>query len=344
MKKKIAIIGVGGRTGTMLASELGKNNHVLGVSRERTVSFLRNNDFYINKGDEKVPFQGRVIKDSEFNKEINPDIVFLTNKNPVGRVLKYYFERSGPRKPVFVLSQNGIDAINSAQKTLSDFKDVKIVRMILFNTVDLQDNVLKYRLPVRASIAQALGEEGVEEVYQLLKGSGFIIKKLSKKNSRNLEFSKLFLNLIGMASASRGLSIKEGFKDKETFKEEIRSLKEYIEIVRLAGGKFLNFKKYPIKVFVFLISLPIFMLLPFRNRIAEKIIKVRGNKTKDLDEIEYYNGGVVKLARQLEKKKKEKIDKLEFRQETDVTKDLVPKAYTNQKIYWRAQKRLHGTK
>ena len=315
MKKRVAIVGVGGRTGTMFSFEIRKSNDVLGIARKGTINFLKENEFYIDRGDGPVLFNGRVIEDIDFSESDNPDIIFLTNKNPISSTLKYYFQKCGTNKPIFVLSQNGIDAISSVKKTLEEIakpEDIKVVRMVLSNAIDRQQNCFKYSVPIKVALAQALGDTGIKEVSSLLKESGFHVSKFSKKNAQNLEFSKLFLNLIGMASASRGLTISEGFQNKEVFIEEIEALKEYVEIVRSAGGKLINFLGYPIYLFVLLLSLPTSLLVPFRDKLSSVVNKRRGNKPKDLDEIDYYNGAVSSLAMKLSKK-----------------------ASINQKIYWR---------
>ena len=315
MKKRVAIVGIGGRTGTMLSFEINESSDVLGIARKSMIDFLEENELYIDRGDGQVLFNGRIIEDTNFSENDNPDIVFLTTKNPISAALKYYFQKCGPRKPIFVLSQNGIDAISSAKKTLEEIakpEDIKVVRMVLFNAIDKQKNCFKYSAPIKVALAQALGDTGTEEVSSLLKESSFHVSKFSKKDAQNLEFSKLFLNLIGMASASRGLSISEGFQDKEVFTEEIKALKEYVEVVKYAGGKLINFLGYPISLFVLLLSFPIFFLIPFRNKLSDTINKGRGDKPKDLDEIDYYNGAVSSLATKLSKK-----------------------APINQKIYWR---------
>ena len=344
MEKRVAIVGVGGRTGTMFSFEIGRKNNVLGIARKDTIEFLEKNELYIDRGEGPVLFKEKVIEDIAFSENDNPDIVFLTNKNPVSSALKYYFQKCGTKKPIFVLSQNGINAINSAQKTLQKIakpEDIKIVRMVLFNAIDRKQNCLKYSLPIKIALSQALGDTGVDEVYSLLKKSGFRINKFAKKDAKNLEFSKLFLNLIGMASASRGLSIKEGFKNKKVFVEEINALKEYIEIVQSAGGRFFSFPGYPINLFVLLLSLPTVLLIPFRNKLSSMINKGRGDKPKDLDEVDYYNGAVISLASKVELEKSEKLEGIDFSaSESDISKGSSKKAFVNQKIYWRVLEKL----
>ena len=40
MKKRVAIVGVGGRTGTMFSFEIGRKNDVLGIARKDTIEFF----------------------------------------------------------------------------------------------------------------------------------------------------------------------------------------------------------------------------------------------------------------------------------------------------------------
>jgi len=339
MKKRVAIIGVGGRTGTMLSFELAKSSDVLGVARRDTMDFLKENELFIDRGNGPVLFKERMIEDTEFSENNYQNIIFLTNKNPISATLKYYYQKCGLEKPIFVLMQNGIDAINSAEKTLKEIaepKDIKVVRMVLFNAIDRRENCLKYSTPIKVALAQALGDKGIDDVYSLLKASGFRVNKFSKKDARNLEFSKLFLNLIGMSSASRGLSISKGFQDKEVFREEIGALKEYVEIVRAAGGRFISFPSYPINFFVLFLSLPMFIIFIFRNKLSSVISKGRGNKPKDLDEIDYYNGAVVSLAKKNELEKEEKLNKIDSPSlDSNIRKGASKRAFINQKIYWR---------
>ena len=132
-KKKITVIGVGGRTGTIFAFEMAKAANILGVARENEIKKL-----CIDKGKGLETFNGRVIKDTDFPQKNNPEIIFLATKNPVSIPLDYYFRKCSP-KPIFVISQNGIDAAREAEETLQKITDpekIKLVRMVLFNAID----------------------------------------------------------------------------------------------------------------------------------------------------------------------------------------------------------------
>ena len=311
-KQKVTVIGTGGKTGTMFAFELAKGANVVGVSREGEVEMIKEKKFYVErKGDLPRIFEEKIIKDTEFQTEESPDIIFLAVKNPVSPVIKYYFQqlKDKGRLPALLISQNGIAAISDAKKALreifgEDSKKIRLVRLILFNPIDqkkIDDNFyIKYGLPIRIALAKAAGPGGIKDITELFERAGFQIKEFPQKEAKNLEYSKLFLNLIGMASASRGFSVKEGFEDKEVFGEELAALKEYIKTVKLAGGKFINFSNYPVKILTFLLDcLPTAFLLPFRNMIAKIVSSQREDKPKVLDEIDYYNGGVVNLGKRV---------------------------------------------
>jgi ketopantoate reductase len=314
-KKKMAVIGVGGRTGTMFAFELKNSADILGVAKEKEANLIKEKHFYIKRenGFSEL-FDLKVIKDTDFHQEPEPDIIFLATKNPVSAPIRYYLKEL-KKKPILLISQNGISAIFDAKKTLKEIfgneaEKIRLVRIVLFNPIDKEKEenkiYIKYSLPIKAAFSEVSGQVlrsdsgqvEIEDIVKIFKEAGFEIKEFPQKDSKNLEFSKLFLNLIGMASASRGLSVKEGFSDKETFDEEIKVIKEYIRTVKSTGGNFLNFPNYPVKLLANLfVFLPFFILLPFRNILADIISKGRGGKPKDLDEIDYYNGAVVELGK-----------------------------------------------
>ena len=104
-----------------------------------------------------------------------------------------------------------------------------------------------------------------------------------------------------MSSAANDLSLREGFGERETFKEEVIGLREYIRVVRAAGGNFLNLSPYPIKLFAFLIEkIPLPILIFFRKKIWTIVSHGRKGKEKgNLDEIDYYQGEVVRLGKEI---------------------------------------------
>lgn len=304
--KKIGVIGIGGRTGTMFFEELRNYGTVFGIGQKEEVENLKKGKFFVRKESIVKKVEGDFIVNEDFPANLNFDFLFFTLKNPIEKDLEFYYQKIKEKNlkiPILFLSQNGIEAAEVALvvlKKIFPMKNLPIFRISLFNPVEKtkEDNkiLISYSLPIKFAIAKVSGEISEKEIFNFFKGKNFQITFISQKNFKNMEYSKLFLNLIGMASATRGFSIKEGFSKKEVFKEEIMAIKEYKKVIKKSGGKFLNFPGYPVKFLSFLFSFPIFVLFPFRKIFAKLIEKERKGKPKDLDEIEYYNGAVVRLG------------------------------------------------
>ncbi len=348
LKKKIAIIGIGGRTGAMFGFELKEAADVLGVGKENDIKLIQGKKIYIKQeGNPPKLLEIKTIKDTEFpgqslpdpirgNSSNGPEIIFLTTKNPVGPAVEYYYSlfrnfsnseiktggkiKTQEKLPVLILSQNGLaageDAKNALEKILGKrAKEVQIIRISLLNAVEkltLQSKIyISYSLPLRLCfgvfegpkpplpIYNRCGGKETKEILRIFREAKIKAEEISPEQVRNMEFSKLFVNLIGVASASKEFSLEEGFKDKETFKEEILGLREYIKVVKAASGNFLNLSHYPIKLFASLIEkMPLPILVFFRKKIWQVINKGRGGREKgNLDEVDYYQGEVVKLGK-----------------------------------------------
>jgi len=333
--KLIGIVGMG-RTGSMFFQELKDSFEVFGISKKEDIELIKEGKVWIKKNGKEEVLKGNFLFDSEFDHSF--DFLFFTVKNPVGPAISFYFKRIKEKKikiPAVFLSQNGIEAAEEALSVLKEIfgeksKEIPVFRISLFNPVDREEKngriFISYSLPVKMAIAQISGPK--IDISQIFERKNFKVFFIDPKNAKNMEYSKLLLNLIGIPSATHGLSIKEGFSKKEIFKEEILALREYKRVVKLSGGKFLNFPGYPVKFLSFLISLPISFLLPFREILAEKIEEGRRGKKKDLDEIDYYNGAVLKMAKALSA----------FKAPLSGAKKLKVKVPINSKILERAKR------
>ncbi len=309
--KRIAIIGIGGRTGSMFGEELKANNSVFGIGREKEIEDIRQGRLFLKINREKtVQFSAEMIKDSEFESNPTPEAIFLCTRNPVAPVIKYYYEilkKRGGEMPALFICQNGISAVDEALGVLKDIfgdsaKDLKVARVSLFNSVERGEDSGKvyysYGLPVRLAVGPVSGSFASGELEGIFKNTNIEAQIMPVSEVKNMERSKLLLNLVGMASASRGLTLEEGFKDKEVFKEEVEMVREYAAAVQAGKGKFLNFPRYPAGLLAFaFVSLPLSVLFALRTWIGGKIERGRRGKKKDLGEIDYYNGGVVALGR-----------------------------------------------
>ena len=296
----------------MFAFELkGKIVEIVGIGREKEIQLIEDKKIFLKRNQQLIPFSLKTIKEKDFPKGENFDALFITTKNPVREVVRFYYQRIKEKKlkiPALFLSQNGIEAGEEAKEVLKEIFEkeaeiISIFRISLFNPVEkkiIDDGYyLEYSLPIRLAIAQISGQKR-EEFFQIFEKEKFEIYKISSPEAKNMEYSKLFLNLIGTVSASYQFSLREGLEKKEILFEEVKMLKEYVKIVKRAGGKFLNFPHYPVKFFSFLISfLPFFCFYFLRKLFLKMIEKGRERKEKNLEEIDYYNGAVVKLGKKL---------------------------------------------
>ena len=327
MRTKVMVVGVGGRTGTMFAHELQKASEVVGVAQKEEALLIEKKGLYIEKnGNEKTLFQGKVISDDEFPGKELPDIIFLATKNPVGPIVKNYYQKikdfSKDKKeklPSLVLSQNGIVAGQEAFTALREIlgekaEEIQIIRVSLLNPIEkksiknnLSDTVFKgicinYFLPIRLAFGVFSGPRDTKKIEEIFEKAQIEAQKVLPENVKNMEFSKLFSNLIGIVSATEGFSIKEGLGKKNVFREEIGVLREYIKVVKASGGRFLNLPHAPISFLAFLIEkMPLPILEVLRSIIGDMVSKGRGGKPKgNLDEIDYYVGAIKDLGKKLE--------------------------------------------
>jgi len=291
----------------MFFRELKDSFEVFGISRKEDIDLIKKEKVLIRRNGKEEVLRGNFISDEEFNHSF--EFLFFTVKNPVGSVISFYFGKINEKNlkiPAIFLSQNGIEAGEETLSVLNRIfkertKEIPIFRISLFNPIDRERKggkiIISYSLPVKMAISQIFGPR--IDISEIFNGQNFKVFFVDSQDSKNMEYSKLFLNLIGIPSAAYGFSIKEGFSQKTVFREEILALREFKRVVKIEGGKFLNFPGFPVKLLSFLVSLPISFLSLFRNFLAEKIEKGRAGKKKDLEEIDYYNGAILKMAKKL---------------------------------------------
>lgn len=312
MTQKIAIVGAGGRTGTLFAEELARAAKIVGVARQPQADDVRAGRILVKRqGEAASPLACEIIEDRAFTGDLAPDFIFLATKNPVGPLVRSYYERvQRANPPDLILSQNGIAAADDARVVLEQIfgeraDSIRVVRVSLFNPVSVEmtgeRTEVSYFAPVRLAFGVAFGPDRTQDLLELFVAAGIEAQAVPSGDIRNMEFSKLFTNLIGVPSAAHGLTIGQGFADSAVFTEEIGALREYAHVVRSSGGRFLNLRHFPTGTYATLLgSVPLPILRVARMRIAGMITKGRGSKEKgNIDEIDYYTGAVVAMGRRL---------------------------------------------
>ncbi|MFZ3074032.1 MAG: ketopantoate reductase C-terminal domain-containing protein [Minisyncoccales bacterium] len=335
MGKIIYIVGIGGRTGAMFCRELQGAARIIGVGMDREIEAINNGKIKTRRGEGQPEIlKTEIVRSGDFAAaaELNPpDFIWLAVRNPVAEAVKFYYSsfKGRERIPALILSQNGLSAIGDAQTVLrealgQDADRVEIVRVSLINGIDLRMEeaafangygepraafapagatasrggiaIINYKLPVKLGFGILDGQNS--DFKDILRAGHIRAQEFKGQDVFNMENSKLFTNLIGMVSAIRGVAADQGLRDKKIFKEEIAALGEYVRAVKKSGNGFVDdFCGYPIKFLAQMMLWPLWLLLPLRGLLANIVAKGR-NRPKDLSEIDYYNGEVVKLGKQ----------------------------------------------
>jgi len=135
MTKKIAVVGVGGRTGTLFAHEMRNSAQILGVARHAQMDNIKDGNILVaRQGSKPTRFECNVIEEDAFTKETAPDFILLTTKNPVAPSVRYYYQRVRQETPPdLILSQNGVFAAEEARIELerifgSNAQRIRIIR------------------------------------------------------------------------------------------------------------------------------------------------------------------------------------------------------------------------
>ncbi len=294
----------------MLAHELSKVHFVMGVGESEKVKKVRAGKVFVEKEGKRERLNVKTIFPEEFLGTERFDFIFLCVKNPVREATRFYFSKIKTENfPILVLPQNGVEAGEEGKEELEKIlgekiKKVEIARVVLFNSVSsfFEEDylVVEYSLPICLAGAIFWGKEkSGEKLKEIFFQPSFSFQFIPSKDVKNMEYSKLFLNLVGLAAAAEKKDLKDAFFEKEIFKKEILCLREYIRVVKKSGGRFLNFKKIPVKFYAsFVEKLPLFLLIFLRKIFAYFFFRKRTHLQKlNLDEVDYYTGAVIKLAK-----------------------------------------------
>lgn len=319
--KTIYVVGAAGRTGMLFCRELQNAARMIGVAFSAEIENIKSGKAKIARG--KNPpeiFTAELVPPEDFGAAIvrnAPDFLWLAARNPVDKITAFYYRHFANQQnfPALVLSQNGLSAVADAKKGLQealgqDADKVAIVRVSLINGVDLNTDgdgtlTIGYKLPIKlgfGTVKTYIGDTDVNSsaslgLGEIFEKAGIGARQFRGKDVLAMENAKLFLNLIGMAAAANGADVAAGWRDKNIFKKEMAALREFVLAVNAARGGFAaKLGGYPVKLLARLALLPVCLLAPWRGILAGAVAKGR-NRLKDLSEIDYYNGEVVRLGK-----------------------------------------------
>ena len=319
--RTIYVVGAAGRTGMLFCRELQNAARMIGVAFPAEIENIKSGKAKIVRG-KNLPeiFTAELVPPEDFGVAIvrnAPDFLWLAARNPVDKITAFYYRHFANQQnfPALVLSQNGLSAVVDAKKGLQealgqDADKVAIVRVSLINGVDLNTDgdgtlTIGYKLPIKLGFGTTQTYIGGTDVNssaslglgEIFKEAGIGVREFRGKDVLAMENAKLFLNLIGMAAAANGADVAAGWRDKNIFKKEMAALREFVSAVNAVRGGFADkLGGYPVKLLARLALLPVCLLAPWRGILAGAVAKGR-NRLKDLSEIDYYNGEVVRLGK-----------------------------------------------
>ncbi|MGB9598278.1 MAG: ketopantoate reductase family protein [Minisyncoccales bacterium] len=306
---KVCLVGVAGAVGSAFALAFQRGGHeVFGIDQREKIQKIKEGRFFIEtKPEERKILNLKVFstKEKGFWDEMKDcDILFFAVPRPLKDCLSFYFQKIKEKKlkiPLLFFIQNGWGIRKEVSEIFQSFfnpDEEKIERLILLNPISKKEEkeiVVTFSFPLRILVPS---EKERDFFYSF--GKNFSFYFFPKKEEENLEYSKLFLNLFGMASAANGFSLKEGLFQKEILRKEIGVLKEYIFIVKKRKGKIFNLPGYPLKIFSFFISFfPLNFFYFLRKIILFFVSTKRERKEKSLKEIDFYNGQAVFWAKEM---------------------------------------------
>jgi len=208
--------------------------------------------------------------------EKKPDTIILAIPNPIDESLEIIrdYGFSGLR---VILPQNGVDASAKAIQFLADRPDIKLYRAAVTTNVsrDEERNLAYNPKKLRMSIASLRGEDDVVIVAVLFEQAGHKVKVF--ENYKDMEWTKLFANMINFGAIKHFKSPREAFSDPSIFMEEMKAMQDRLRIMHSAGMCLVDLPGFPGKLLDKALS---FSLTPnilyfLRSTLAEWIDKQR---------------------------------------------------------------------
>lgn len=297
---KVAVIGAGA-IGSLAAGYLakaGEDIHLIGHPDQ--VDAIRKSGLTIKSptGIETVPLKVSPRLDQRY------DLVIFAVKTQ--DLEQAYQENSEFLEDGLVMtSQNGVQADNILS---SHFEKEQIISsIVMFGSTYIKPGEITFNFPGDWIVGKPFGpnDSAVENVVQVLQ-KGFPV--VVSANIMGMKWLKLFVNFNNCLPALIGKSMQETFADMDFCKLSVMLLKEGFSIVQDAGVKLESLPSFPVDRIEGLANMPVaqgaaiihktltgLSQEPLYGSILQSIMRGR------ISEIDYINGEVVHLGRNIRK-------------------------------------------
>ena len=280
------MLAKGGAKVTFLARQrIGDDISANGLS----LSDLSGSQHHVPPGKFQVSLQGRVLQDAE--------LILVCVKSKDSAEMAHIIKQYGNERAIIFSLQNGVGNRQTLQHILP--KHTILPVMVPYNVV-YQGGGHFHCGTAGSLFCQQHPAAGALQRLAHAAGLGFELKD----DMRSIMWGKLLLNLNNPINALAGIPLQQQLENAG-FRRILRdSIKEGLKVLAAANIQPGQVAAAPIKVIPYILSLPTFLF----KRLAHKMLaidpKARSSMWEDLQnkrpvEVDYINGEIVKLGKQL---------------------------------------------
>lgn len=204
---------------------------------------------------------------------------------------------------LILTSQNGVRADRHVKKYFPE--DKVFSSIIMFGATYVRPGEVTFNFEGDWIVGKPFGpsDAAVNEIAAALKTAFPVVVS---EDIAGMKWLKLFVNFNNCIPALVGKSMQETFAEIDLCRLSIMLLKEGVEIVRRAGINLVSLPQFPVERMTGLINMPIDQAAGIINKTLTTLSKeplygsiLQSIMRKRASEIDYINGEVVRLAKQL---------------------------------------------
>ena len=296
---KTAVIGAGA-IGSVVAAYLTKaGQDVTLIGRKNQVEAISANGLKVKgvRGEETIPVKALPSLDQEYDLVIftvkTLDIEDAVNTN-----------QTFLRNALILSSQNGVQADLHLKESFR--QENMFSSIVMFGSTYVQPGEVTFNFEGDWIIGKPFEpvDDKTREIAEFLQNA---FPAVVSEDIVGMKWLKLFVNFNNCIPALIGKSMQETFADMDMCRLSVLLLKEGVEIIGKAGIAPVSLPKFPVERIVGLAQMPIDQAAGIINKTLTTLSKeplygsiLQSIMRKRPSEIDYINGEIVRLARQLQ--------------------------------------------
>lgn len=295
----IAIIGAGA-IGSIVAAYLTKaGQDVTLIGRAGQVEAIQNDGLKVKgvRGVEIIQVKILPRLDKEYDL-----VIFTVKTQDIEAAVSANMEFL--KRSLILSSQNGVQADHHLKKYFP--QENIFSSIVMFGSTYVRPGEVTFNFEGDWIIGRPFEpvDDKVKEIAPVLKAAFPIV---ISEDIVGMKWLKLFVNLNNCIPALIGKSMQETFSDMDLCRFSIMLLKEGVDIVQKAGINLVSLPQFPVERINGLVNMPIEQASGIMNKTLTALSKeplygsiLQSIMRKRTSEIDYINGEVVRLAKQLQ--------------------------------------------